>query len=100
MSRNNSLQGPIRVKPDLLEAYGTAKDSVQDYNKSRNILEKLKSKGSFIKIRKVGSLSRTSPVFDIVANSVDPDLPNKVKENTAVEVLSKLKAVHGDKVNQ
>ena len=61
----------------------------------------MKKSGSFIKIRKVGSSAKkTPPAFDIVANSVDPDLAEKAKEQTAVQVLSKLKAVHGENVNQ
>lgn len=65
----------------------------------------MKKSGSFIKIRKVGSSAKKTPpahdqpVFDIVANSVEPDLADKAKEKTAVEVLSKLKAAHGDNVN-
>ena len=41
----------------------------------------MKKSGSFIKIRKVGSSAKkTPPAFDIVANSVDPDLAEKAKE--------------------
>ena len=65
----------------------------------------MKKSGSFIKIRKVGSSAKKSPraneppAFDIVANSVDQNLAEKAKEQTAAHVLSKLKAVHGDNVN-